>query len=130
MLSNRIRAVLRRTVLIGAVVGVLCAVVLAVATKRAMHPLPDDLRAVVNQINKPQLLDRDGRPLTLTFQNQWNVHQQVRLERIPKVLQQAFILAEDKRFYSHSGIDWTARLNALGQNVIFRLYTSDAADDF
>lgn len=118
MLSNRIRAVLRRTVLIGAVVGVLCAVVLAVATKRAMHPLPDDLRAVVNQINKPQLLDRDGRPLTLTFQNQWNVHQQVRLERIPKVLQQAFILAEDKRFYSHSGIDWTARLNALGQNVM------------
>ena len=109
---------MRRIVLSGAVFGVLSALVLTVATQRAMRPLPDDLRAVVNQINKPQLLDRDGRPLTVTFQNQWNVHQQVRLEQIPHVLQQAFILAEDKRYYQHTGIDWTARLNALGQNLM------------
>ncbi|GHA06772.1 hypothetical protein GCM10008090_15560 [Arenicella chitinivorans] len=118
MLSSRVPRWLRQALRVAAAISVLAAVVLAVVTERAMRPIPTDLHAVVNQINKPQLLDRDHRPLTVTFQNQWNVHQQVRLERIPEVLQHAFILAEDKRFYQHAGIDWTARVNALLQNIL------------
>ncbi|HEY8165107.1 MAG TPA: transglycosylase domain-containing protein, partial [Gemmatimonadaceae bacterium] len=30
----------------------------------------------------------------------------VRLDEIPEHVQQAFIVTEDKRFYSHAGIDW------------------------
>jgi penicillin-binding protein 1C len=32
-------------------------------------------------------------------------------------LRQAFVMAEDRRFYTHHGIDWRARLHALWQNV-------------
>jgi penicillin-binding protein 1C len=40
------------------------------------------------------------------------------LHEIPQFLQQAFIQAEDRRFYTHSGVDWWARLSAVYQNLI------------
>jgi penicillin-binding protein 1C len=53
----------------------------------------------------------------VTFQNRWNVHDRVAFHEIPPLLKQAFILAEDKRFLSHGGVDWLARASALVQNV-------------
>ncbi|MCH2191154.1 MAG: transglycosylase domain-containing protein [Gammaproteobacteria bacterium] len=67
---------------------------------------------------KPQLLDRHGRPLTVTYQNSWNYHDRVALHDVPIFLQEAFLLAEDKRFYDHGGVDWVARVSALVQNVL------------
>jgi penicillin-binding protein 1C len=66
------------------------------------------------------VVDRHGLPLSITFQNPWNVHDYVPLHEIPLFLQQAFIAAEDKRFYTHNGVDWPARLHALGQNLYAR----------
>ena len=40
------------------------------------------------------------------------------MHRIPEFLQQAFILAEDKRYRQHAGIDWFARINAVWQNLV------------
>jgi len=82
-----------------------------------MKPLPDNLGQLSNAQVKPQLLDRTGRPLTITYQNEWNLHNVKPLHRIPNFLQHAFILAEDKRFYQHTGIDWYARINAVWQNL-------------
>jgi len=83
-----------------------------------MRPLPSNLDTVYTTTVKPQLLDRNGQALTITYQNEWNSHDLRPLHRIPPRLQQAFILAEDKRFYEHSGIDWIARLNAVWQNLM------------
>ncbi len=91
---------------------------LYLATQRDMLLLPDDLTSLTQARVKPQLLDRDGYPLTVTYQNHWNAHDVVDLHGVPEFLQQAFILAEDKRFYSHAGIDWKARLMALAQNIL------------
>ncbi|PON13959.1 hypothetical protein C2W62_31605 [Candidatus Entotheonella serta] len=44
-------------------------------------------------------------PLSVTFQNDWNLHHLVSLHDIPDLLQSAFLLAEDKRFYRHAGVD-------------------------
>lgn len=41
----------------------------------------------------------------------------VPLSRIPMPVQQAFIVAEDGRFYQHSGLDWTAVENAFQSNL-------------
>lgn len=96
-----------------------CAVVaLAVATLLGLQPVPADLSGGTAGIRKPIYLDRRGRPLNITYENAWNVCDTVRVHDVPELLQRAFILSEDKRFYAHHGVDWLARLNALRQNLL------------
>lgn len=90
---------------------------LAVATHSQLRPIPDGLDSGQAAIQKPQLLDRNLTPITITYKNDWNLHDLVALHQIPEFLQQAFITSEDKRFYQHHGVDWTARFHALWQNL-------------
>jgi len=89
-------------------------------TWAALRPFPSALLPDDSAIRRAQVVDRRGLPLSITFQNPWNVHDYVPLHEIPLFLQQAFIAAEDKRFYAHKGVDWPARLHALGQNLYAR----------
>jgi penicillin-binding protein 1A len=41
----------------------------------------------------------------------------VKLNDIPKVVQDAFITTEDKRFYSHSGVDWIRVFGSIARDV-------------
>jgi penicillin-binding protein 1C len=89
-------------------------------TWAALQPFPASLLTDAAAIRRAQVVDRRGLPLSITFQNPWNMHDYVPLHEIPLFLQQAFIAAEDKRFYTHHGVDWPARLHALGQNLYAR----------
>ncbi|ETW95517.1 MAG: hypothetical protein ETSY1_30310 [Candidatus Entotheonella factor] len=82
-----------------------------------LRPLPPTLALTHADARKPQVLDRHGTPLSITFQNTWNLHHIVPLHDIPTLLQHAFLLAEDQRFYQHGGVDWRARAHALWQNL-------------
>ena len=42
----------------------------------------------------------------------------VDLDKIPEIVQQAFISAEDQRFYTHHGVDYLAILRAVKSNLI------------
>ncbi|MEJ2363581.1 MAG: transglycosylase domain-containing protein [Deltaproteobacteria bacterium] len=86
-------------------------------TRSDLLPLPRSLTLDGSNIRKVQVLDRHNLPLTVTYQNRWNIHDYVPLHRIPSFLQQAFVISEDQRFYQHQGVDWRARLHALGQNM-------------
>ena len=44
----------------------------------------------------------------------------IKLKDIPKSVQEAFIITEDKRFYDHAGIDWTRVFGALAADVVHR----------
>jgi penicillin-binding protein 1A len=44
----------------------------------------------------------------------------IRLADIPKPVQEAFIITEDKRFYDHAGIDWTRVLGAFAADFVHR----------
>src|SRR4051812_41036161 len=44
----------------------------------------------------------------------------IKLSDIPKSVQQAFIITEDKRFYEHAGIDWTRVFGALAADIVHR----------
>ena len=80
-------------------------------------PLPGSLTLDASNVRKVQVLDRHNIPLTVTYQNRWNIHDYVALHTIPLFLQQAFVVSEDKRFYEHRGVDWKARCYAFWQNL-------------
>ena len=44
----------------------------------------------------------------------------IKLAEIPKPVQQAFIITEDKRFYDHAGIDWTRVFGAFAADIVHR----------
>lgn len=100
----------------GGVAGVAC----AVATSRSLQPLPGSLDVGASEAQRPQFVDRHGQPLTITYQNSWNLTDRVPIEQLPPLLLRAFVTAEDRRFYQHHGVDWPARLHAALQNLIAR----------
>jgi penicillin-binding protein 1A len=62
------------------------------------------------------VLDRKGKPIAEVFEeNQRRVW--VRLADIPQHVRNAFIAAEDKRFYSHKGVDEHGLIRALIGNL-------------
>lgn len=64
-----------------------------------------------------QVLDRNGVPLTVSYQDAWNSHDIRPLHNIPAFMRQAFLQSEDQRFYEHGGVDWQARGSAVWQNI-------------
>jgi penicillin-binding protein 1A len=44
----------------------------------------------------------------------------VKLGEIPETVQQAFVITEDKRFYSHAGVDWSRVFGALARDILAR----------
>jgi penicillin-binding protein 1C len=95
----------------------LAGLLLLVMTYLCLQPLPASLSPENPSQMKLQIVDRNYAPLTYTYNNHWNIHDCVPIHKIPEFLQQAFIISEDKRFWGHQGVDWLARLHALGQNI-------------
>jgi penicillin-binding protein 1C len=79
----------------------------------AMRDFPDDLESLTGSTLKPQVLARDGTPLSYTLENSWNTTDVVPLTTVPNLLQTALITSEDQHFYQHHGVDWPARFAAL-----------------
>jgi penicillin-binding protein 1C len=107
----------KRQLAVLATFGVAGLVVLAGATLAARSPLPDGLPPVAEEEREPRYLDRRGELLSVTYENRWNLHDRVPLHEVPEILVEAFVTAEDKRFYTHDGVDWTARLHAAWTNL-------------
>ena len=107
------RNLLYRTVIL------LSLIILLVASKTLfdLAPVPKTLSVADTTVRKHQVLDRQDNPLTITYQNDWNLHDIRPLHRIPELLQKIFILSEDKRFYEHQGPDWRARFHAVWQDL-------------
>lgn len=100
-----------------AVLPLLAAALLALATFIAMRPVEADWRAAGQHTAQPRVLDRAGLPLTASYHARWNTADVRPLHEMPGLLVQAFLLSEDKRFFSHGGVDWRARGSALWQNI-------------
>ena len=93
------------------------AVLLALATRLSMRDFPPDLESLDGTAVKPQVLARDGTPLSYTLTNDWNTTDLAPLSQVPSLLKTAFIVAEDQHFYEHHGVDWLARFAALWLDV-------------
>ncbi len=101
---------------------VLCMAVVALAwaTHGSLRSLPLSLDVGREGVRRVQVWDRQGVPLTVTYQNAWNLHDTLPLHEIPPIFQRAFVESEDRRFFAHAGVDWFARLHALAQNIAAR----------
>ena len=86
-------------------------------TGEDLRPFPTSLRPRSLEFRRPQFFDRNGLPLSVTYDNPWNVNDWLPLHEIPTLLQEAFLVSEDRRFYRHHGGDWLARAHALAQNA-------------
>lgn len=82
-----------------------------------LQPLPESFAFIHEAREGQQVRDRFGRPLSFNFSGEWNHNDLRDLHEIPPTLQRAFIVAEDKRFFEHNGVDWRARAHAVLQNV-------------
>ncbi|MDO8536761.1 MAG: transglycosylase domain-containing protein, partial [bacterium] len=60
----------------------------------------------------------DGRQIGMFF---YEIRDPVKLNEVPTLLANGFIAAEDKRFYSHHGIDYLATLRALTINFFHKV---------
>jgi penicillin-binding protein 1C len=80
-------------------------------------PAPQSLQQVLASSQILQVVDRGGAPLTISYQNRWNRYDVLPLHQMPETLVRAFVLSEDGRFYDHHGVDWSARMAALRQNI-------------
>ncbi|MFC7338355.1 penicillin-binding protein 1C [Haloferula chungangensis] len=77
-------------------------------------PIPQDL---TNTQKSPILLDRHGEPLHHLTLPDFTRSQPVPLAEIPDELIACTLAAEDKRFYSHSGIDLLATARAAKDRI-------------
>lgn len=110
---SKLRLNLKKIVLAAA--GVMLAAVAVVFAFAG--ELPESFDRLTARADKIQFLDRSGIPLNTSYLNYWNVHDTLRLYDMPPLLVKMFVAAEDRNFYSHAGVDWTARAAALFQNI-------------
>lgn len=108
---------MRRILLSLAAVPVLGAGVLAAFTVNAITPIESEFDAALSAQGVVQIVDRNGVALSTSYRSEWNESDPVALHDVPGFFQDAFITAEDKRFYTHDGMDWLARAHAFVQNV-------------
>lgn len=83
----------------------------------AAKDLPDPNK--LKKLDLPEssvVMDRDGKPFTEVYQDD-NRRKWVSLKDIPKVVQDAFVAAEDKNFFSHHGVDDQGVLRAAKNNA-------------
>lgn len=107
---------------ISALVFAVAGIALALMTVRAMDPFASDELRPPSATVSTHVVARDGTPLNDARhdrwrQDPWNYTHQVALHEIPPLVREAFIQAEDRRFLSHGGIDWFARIHAVWSNV-------------
>ncbi len=109
----------RRVLAITAAAFAVAAIVLAVATWRALMPLPASLGvdAPLRGLDGTHFTAADGTPLNLSFASRFNRAAVLPLSSIPPLVRKAFVASEDHRYWQHGGVDWTARFAALWQNL-------------
>ncbi len=103
------------TMLLGCAASGLTALTLA-----NLRPAPASLPPRSEHTAPPPLLDRHGEPLTRSREGRWNLPDSRAYHRFPQLLIDAFVLAEDQRFFDHRGVDWRARAHAMVQNLSAR----------
>jgi penicillin-binding protein 1C len=90
---------------------------LTLKTHQSIFPVPDSLESVIASRERNIFLDRNGARLNVSYENIWNAQDRAALHDLSPLLVRAFIVAEDQRFLNHNGVDWTARFNALWNNL-------------
>ncbi len=99
---------------IGTLIALLC---LCAATAWEVKTPSLAIAGAAGKEGRFAVLDRQGQPLGITYQNRFNISDLRALHEVPETLRNAIITAEDRRFLTHKGMDWRARAGALWQSL-------------
>jgi penicillin-binding protein 1C len=105
----------RRAVSVCAVLALLAA--FALVTFHLAFPFPTETLQEATRGGSALILDREGSPLAWRVDSQDNWRLPVSVESVSPWLVVATVAAEDKRFFSHPGVDPAAVARALTQNI-------------
>lgn len=100
---------------------------LVLASSLSFRSPEPDFRIVRAGTGTIRMLDRHGIRLGVERHDGWNRHDILPLYHIPEMLGDAFVIAEDQRFYQHHGVDWLARGHALWQMLRHRQLSRGAS---
>lgn len=89
---------------------------MTILTFLSLKPVKNSLHTIASDAQVMRITDRNGIPLGISYQNRWNSYDHAPLYAIPDFLKAAFVFSEDRDFFEHQGVDWAARVSALGQN--------------
>jgi penicillin-binding protein 1C len=90
-------------------------------------PFPEEQIAVANDDGSVLLLDRNGGTIAWRVDRRESWRMPVNLEEVSDSLVKATVAAEDKRFWSHNGVDAIAVARATWQNLSSRRLVSGAS---
>lgn len=93
---------------------------LGIATWAGLQDFPQRLAPQPGSLQAAEYMDRNGERLNVTLQNHWNYSDHRPLHAMPPLLLKAFVYAEDRHFFQHDGVDWSARMHAMVQNLLAR----------
>ena len=105
------RRILRWSVLLCLVLGVVAAIALAALYTKVSADLPEvqSLRQI--QLQEPMYVyDRQGQLMAVFGEAR---RKPVRIDEVPERLKQAFLATEDARFYEHGGVDYKGIARAV-----------------
>ncbi len=94
--------------------------VFVAATVFCLKPVTKSFDSIVAESQSLRVTDRNGVPLSISYQTKWNTHDYKPLYDMPEFLVTSFLFSEDRKFYDHGGVDWSARGAALYQNIRHR----------
>ncbi len=100
-----------------ALTGIVALGLFAGATAIAVRPVTKSFDSILADSQSLRVTDRNGMPLNISYQPDWNLHDHVRLYDMPEFMVKAFLFSEDRKFYDHGGVDWAARTGAIWQNM-------------
>jgi penicillin-binding protein 1C len=119
-----------RIIVIAAAGAAVAAAIIAAAAVSFYRAVQFDPAVLSNQASPGRgtvFLDRNGRELRFLPDDRGERARWVALADIPDTVRNAFIAAEDERFYRHHGFDGIAILRALWSNVTKRRVVSGAS---
>ena len=87
------------------------------ATILSIHTPSLSLHETAADGGRFEVLDRNGKPLGISYHTRFNTADIVPLQAMPPLLQHAFVTSEDRKFFEHAGVDWRARIGAIRQNI-------------
>lgn len=113
------------TIAVLAICTVLCAVVFVGSVVRGESYVKFDKTKLNEVYTSVTVLDNDGQPLNQPLYI--NGYKQIPLSALPRYTYMAFVAVEDKRFYSHHGIDCKRVVGALAHNIKSGSYKEGAS---
>jgi penicillin-binding protein 1C len=124
MRTRRARAV--RACAVAALLVVVLPVV-ALSVRAAGMGLPDALKEGATASESTRFVDRDGRPLRELRAGDATRARWVKLDEVGDDVVRAVLAAEDRRFFSHPGVDAVAVVRAVASDVARRRVVSGAS---